>query len=347
MRLAEECSAQMTGTSVVQYGMGPIGCEFVRQMSARTGLRIVGGVDIDPSLVGEDVGLAAGLTGPLGCIVTSDPVNLFAITRPKVVMHTTSSSLVAIRSQLVEIIKAGIHVITTCEEAAYPWLQHRDLAGELDDLARAHNVTILGTGINPGFAMDAIAVALSAPCRDIQRVSVSRIVDASSRRLPLQRKIGTGLSLAEFDARLAAGTIKHVGLPESVALIAHAMGWELDEFDESIEPVVAEEGVATPYLTVSPGQVAGIHQVGRGRCAGQEVITLVLDMFVGAQDPGEHIVLEGESRLEARIQGIHGDHATAAVAINAIPNVIAAPTGFLTMLDVPLVHYWKSRGCAV
>lgn len=330
----------MRALRVVQYGLGPIGCQFVRQMSRRAGLEIVGGVDIDPAKVGKDVGEVAGLGRPLGCRVTDDPAALFANAKPDIVMHTTSSSLPAIKGQLEIIIRAGLNVITTCEEAAYPWLQHPQLAQELDALARQHGVSILGTGINPGFAMDTIAVALSAPCRNVQRVFVNRIVDAGTRRLPLQRKVGAGLTMAEFEEKKAAGTIKHVGLPESVALIARAMGWKLDQIEETLEPVVAEETLTTEFLTIPAGHVAGIHQVGIGRQDGQEHIVLVLDMFVGAQNPGEHIILEGEDRLETRIVGIHGDTATAAVAINAIPRVMVAPAGFLTMLDLPVVHYW-------
>lgn len=327
---------------VVQYGLGPIGCQCVRQMSQRAGLEVVGGVDIDPAKIGKDVGEIAEVGRPLGCQVTSDAQALFDSVRPDIVVHTTSSSLAAIRGQLVEIIESGLNVVTTCEEAAYPALQNPELAEELDALAREHGLTILGTGINPGYAMDTIAMALSAPCRHVTEVFVHRVVDAGVRRLPLQRKVGAGLTLDEFEERKAAGTIKHVGLPESVALVAHAMGWELDEIEETLEPVMAEIPLTTEFLTVPMGHVAGIHQTAVGRKDGEILVRLVLDMFIGAQEPGEHIVLKGEDHIETRIKGIHGDLATAAVVINAIPRVIAAPAGFLTMADLPVVHYWES-----
>ena len=326
---------------VVQYGMGPIGCQCVRQMSKRVGLEIVGGIDIDPAKTGKDVGVVAEVGRPLGCEVTADVEALFASAGPDIIVHTTSSSLAAIRDQLIEITEAGLDVVTTCEEAAYPTLQNPELAAELDTLAREHDVTILGTGINPGFAMDAIAIALSAPCQNVREVFVHRIVDAGGRRLPLQRKVGAGVTLDEFEKRKAAKTLKHVGQPESVALIAHALGWELDGIEETLEPVVTETSVTTEFLTVPAGHVAGIHQVAVGRKDGNTPIRLVLDMFVGAQDPGEHIILDGDDRIETLIKGIHGDFATAAVVINAIPRVIAAPAGFLTMADLPIVHYWE------
>ena len=327
---------------VVQYGMGPIGAQCVRQMIQRAGLEIVGAVDIDPAKVGRDVGEVAEAGRALGCAVVSDAGALFAAAAPDVVIHTTSSSLKAVEGQLAGIVEAGLNVITTCEEAAFPALKHPDLARTLDDLARRHNVTILGTGINPGFAMDAIAIALSAPCRGVERVKVHRVVDAGVRRLPLQRKVGAGVTLDEFEERKAAGTIKHVGQPESVAMIAYALGWKLDEIEETLEPVVAGEEMKTEYLTIPAGHVAGIHQVAVGRRGRETPIQLVLDMYVGAPKPGEHIVLEGVDQIETHIKGIHGDTATAAVVINAIPRVLQAPAGFLTMADLPLVHYWEA-----
>lgn len=327
---------------VVQYGMGPIGCQCVRQMSQRAGIEIVGGIDIDPAKIGQDLGDIAQVGRPLGCAVSSDARSLLAEMRPDIVVHTTLSTLATIQDQLIEIIEAGLNVVTTCEEAAYPKLQNPQLAADLDALARKHQVTILGTGINPGFAMDAIAIALTAPCRHVREVFVHRTVDAGERRLPLQRKVGAGVTVAEFEERKAARTIKHVGQPESVALIAAALGWKLDDIEETLEPVIAERALTTEFLTVQPGQVAGIHQVAVGRIGDHTPIKLVLDMYVGALEPGEHIVLRGEDVIETHIKGIHGDTATAAVVINALPRVIEAPAGFLTMADLPLVRYWDS-----
>jgi 2,4-diaminopentanoate dehydrogenase len=327
---------------VVQYGMGPIGCQCVRQMAQRAGLEVVGAIDIDPAKIGRDVGEIAGVGRPLGCAVTADAAALFASARPDIIVHTTSSSLTAINGQLSEIVKAGLNVVSTCEEAAFPTLQNPEIAAELDALARQHGVTILGTGINPGFAMDAIAIALSAPSRGVREVLVHRTVDAGVRRLPLQRKVGAGVTLEEFETRKTAKTIKHVGQPESVAMIAAALGWKLDAIEETLEPVVAQTTLTTEFLTVQPGQVAGIHQVAVGRQGDKTPIKLVLDMYVGAPDPGEHILLQGEDRIETHIKGIHGDTATAAVVINSIPRVIEAPAGFLTMADLPIVRYWDA-----
>ena len=332
----------MTELRVVQYGLGPIGCECVRQLMTRPGVRLVGAVDIDPGKAGRDVAEVAGLPEPLGIRVRDDAPALLAETRPNVVIHSTASSLPAVAGQLTDILSAGAHVITTCEEAAFPRWRHPEVHARLDELARRQKVTLLGTGINPGFIMDTLALTLSAPCMRLERVQVHRVVDAAARRLPLQRKIGAGLTLEEFEAERSVGRVGHVGLAESAALIAYGLGWRLDRIEETLEPIAASENDETPYLSVPAGSVAGIHQVVLGWEGDALRVVLMLDMAVHAPEPGDHILLDmgAGGRIEAHIAGIHGDTATAAVVINAIPQVLRAPAGFLTMADMPLVRYW-------
>lgn len=333
----------MAELRVVQYGLGPIGCECVRQMLARAGIRLVGAVDIDPQKLGRDAAEVAGLTEPLGVAVRGDAKAVLAETRPDVVIHSTASSLPAVAGQLADILSAGAHVITTCEEGAFPQRRHPAVFAELDELARRHQVTLLGTGINPGFIMDTLALALSAPCARLERVQVHRVVDAAARRLPLQRKIGAGLTLAEFEAERAAGRVGHVGLAESAALIAHGIGWELSRVEETLEPIIASEPDETSQIAIPAGSVAGVHQVALGFEKNILRVVLMLDIAVHAPEPGDHILLDmgaDSGRIEARIAGIHGDAATAAVVINAVPQILKAPAGFLTMTDVPLVRFW-------
>lgn len=333
----------MTALRMVQYGLGPIGCECVRQMLTRAGMRLVGAVDIDPQKAGRDVAEIAGLPEPLGVTVRGDAKAVLAETWPDIVIHSTASSLPAVAGQLADILSVGANVVTTCEEAVFPRWRHPAVFAELDELARRHQVTLLGTGINPGFIMDTLALALSAPCARLERVQVHRVVDAAVRRLPLQRKIGAGLTLEEFEAERAAGRVGHVGLAESAALIAHGIGWKLERVEETLEPIIASESDETTHLSISAGSVAGIHQVALGFEENVLRVVLMLDMAVHAPEPGDHILLDmgaGSGRIEAHIAGIHGDTATAAVVINAVPQVMKAPAGFLTMADMSLVRFW-------
>lgn len=282
--------AQLAGATAVQYGVGPIGGRIVRTAVSH-GVEFVGGVDIDPSKVGEDLGRVAGCDTDLGVEVTDDAHAALAAD-PDVVFHATGSSLPAVEPQLEECLRAGANVVSTTEALAFPWTERPDLAADLDRTAKAADRTLLGTGINPGFAMDFLPVVLAVPCREIERIEVTRVQDAATRREPLQEKIGAGTSLETFEREIATGA-GHVGLPESVAMIAAAVGWDLTAVEETIEPVVVEEAVESEFVRVEPGDVAGIRQVGTGVVDGRSVIELDLQLSLGAADPRDHVSITG------------------------------------------------------
>ena len=321
----------------IHYGLGPIGSGIARLAAQRANLEIVGGIDIDEQKVGRDMGEVIGLDQPLGLLVSSDPAGLFSRPKADVVLHSTGSYLEQVRPQLVEIIEAGLNVVSTCEELAYPQAQHPALAEELDTLAKEHDVTVLGTGVNPGFAQDTIAIAVSGVCQDVKHIAVTRTVEAGERRLPLQKKVGAGLTMAEFEEKVKKREIRHVGLEESLTMVAHALGWQLEAVEETIEPVIAEKPLKSQFVEVKEGQVSGVHQVAQGFKGGQELLVLQLYMHIGAENPGDSVVIEGTPDIELTIKGIHGDLATAAMTVNAVPRVVSALPGLVTMKDLPLV----------
>ena len=246
---------------VIQYGVGPIGASIVRLMRQKNSLEIVGAIDKDPAKAGRDLGeVVSAADAPWGVPVLPDAQS--ALEKPAdVVVHSTSSYLPSVMDQLLECIAAGCCVVSTCEELAYPFRKHPELSKKLDAAAIDEGVALVGTGVNPGFVMDKLALTLSAVSQRIDWVSAVRIVDASKRRLPLQRKIGAGMTPEEFRKQVAAGVIKHHGLPESIAMVADGLGFALDDISETIEPVIAEETVQTEFLEVAAGQVAGVHQI--------------------------------------------------------------------------------------
>jgi hypothetical protein len=323
---------------VVQYGVGPIGASIVKLMREKASLEIVGAIDNDPSKAGRDLGEIVGESA-LGVPIFAEPEAAFE--KPvDIVVHTTSSYLRDVMDQLLACLSAGCCVVSTCEELAYPYRKHPELSKKLDAAAQEEGVALLGTGVNPGFVMDKLVLTLSAVSQRVDWAKAVRVVDASKRRLPLQKKIGAGMTVEEFRQHVAAGTIKHHGLPESVAMIADGLGFTLDDISETIEPVVAEEPVKTEFLEVAPGQAAGVHQIARGTSGGKEKILLELKMFVGAKDPSDTIELKGEPNLSLVIPGgTHGDVATAAVVVNSIPAVLAAPSGLRTVRDLPLAFF--------
>ncbi|MFB6352858.1 MAG: hypothetical protein ABEJ92_02115 [Halobacteriales archaeon] len=322
--------------TAVQYGVGPIGRRIV-ETAVERGIAFVGAVDIDPDIVGEDLGRAAGLGRDLDVAVVDDAGALDA--DPDVVFHATASAIEAVEPQLVEAMAAGADVVSTAEELAYPWRAHPDAAQRLDDDAREHGVTCLGTGINPGFAMDVLPAVLSAPCRSVEAVRVERVQDAAARRGPLQAKIGAGLAVETWEDRVAREG-GHVGLPESVAMLADGLGWALEAVEETVEPVVAEDRTVTAHVTVEPGEAAGIHQVATGVVDGEPAIELDLSLSVGAAEPHDAVTIEGVPDVETVVAGgFHGDVATPGVVVNAVPRVHEAPPGLATMLELGTPRY--------
>jgi 4-hydroxy-tetrahydrodipicolinate reductase len=317
--------------TAVQYGVGPIGSRLVETAVDR-GYEFVAAVDVDPEKVGEDLGTIAGID-PLGVEITDDADEALA-TGPDVVFNSTLSGLGDVRPQLEEAMAAGADVVSTCEELAYPWHANPDEAAAIDEAAKEYGQTVLGTGINPGFAMDALPSIVTGACRTVDRIYVERVQDAGTRRGPLQQKVGAGTDPDRFESEIAAKA-GHVGLPESVAMLGAALGWSLDEITEDFEPVIAEEETETEFVTVEPGDVAGIHQVGKGFVDGEALIELDLKMYVGAPDPHDAVSIEGVPSLEYEVAGgFHGDVTTPAVAINVTPSVRDAEPGLATMLDV-------------
>ncbi|HKM50027.1 MAG TPA: dihydrodipicolinate reductase [Candidatus Bathyarchaeia archaeon] len=330
----------MKETKIVQFGVGPIGATLVKYALQKEGIKLVGAVDIDKNKVGKDLGELT-LGKKLGLPITDDADRLLARTMPDVVLHSTGSYLKDVKTQLLKIIDSGTDLISTCEELSYPFLKHPDISKELDKRACKNGVTVLGTGVNPGFVMDSLVIMSTGVCQEVKKIRSNRIQDASVRRLPFQKKIGAGLSPDEFKAKVAEGTIKHVGFAESIAMIASALGWSLDRIDEKVEPKIAEKAVASDYIKVEPGQVAGVNQTAWGIRDGEQAITLNLQAYLGCSEPREEIVIDGQPPVHLIIEGgIHGDLATAAVVVNSIPRVIGARPGFVTMKDLPLPSAW-------
>jgi 2,4-diaminopentanoate dehydrogenase len=321
----------------IQYGIGPIGASIVKLLREKDTIDIVGAIDSDPAKIGKDLAEVVGASdGPWGIKISGNAKGILDQSAD-VVMHTTSSSLPKVMDLLLACIDVGSCVVSTCEELSYPYRTHPELAAKLDKAAKDSGVAVVGTGVNPGFVMDKLVITLAAVAQRIDHVKALRIVDASKRRLPLQKKIGAGMTVEEFRAKVQEGVIKHVGLPESVAMVADSLGLRVDEITETIEPKVATDRVQTQFLTVEPGQAAGVHQIARGLSEGKEVIYMELQMYVGAKDPADTVELTGHPTISLVIPGgSHGDIATASVAVNSIPALLEAPSGLRTSRDLPI-----------
>src|SRR6267143_4137401 len=227
----------------IQYGVGPIGASITRLMREKQAIEIIGAIDTDPAKVGHDLGEVVGAKdAPWGVIVSAEAKEVLE-QAADVVIHSTSSSLAKVMDQLLMCLEAESCIVSTCEELSYPFRTHPELAARLDTAAKEWGVALVGTGVNPGFVMDKLAITLGAVSQRIDHAKALRVVDASKRRLPLQKKIGAGMTVEEFRAQVKAGVIKHVGLPESVAMVADSLNLPVEQIAETIEAKVATERV--------------------------------------------------------------------------------------------------------
>jgi 4-hydroxy-tetrahydrodipicolinate reductase len=317
---------------VVHYGLGPIGLAVAALAAERPWLRSVAAVDVGADLQGRPL---AELTGSPAAASPGVTASYRPSADAAVALHCTGSSLDRVAPQIVELAQSGLDVVSTTEELSYPWEAHPEAAAAIDAAARRAGVTVLGTGINPGFAMDYLAIVLSAVAQRVDRVVVHRVQDAGTRRLPLQRKVGAGMTPDAFRLAVAEGRLGHVGLAESARMLAEAFGWRLTGYEERVEPICADAPTQASVGKVPAGHVLGLHQTAVGRVGDDAVVSLTLDMAVGLAPARDHVQLVGRPDLELEVPGgLHGDTATAAIVVNAIPRVLAARPGLVTMAEL-------------
>ena len=328
----------------MHVGLGPIGAAVAAEIARRPGFTIVGGIDVDQAKVGRDLGDVIGLNRRLGLRVQDNAAKALKAARPDVVVHCTSSSIKKVMPELETILKSKTPVVSTTEELSYPAYTHVRQARQIQAWATKAKVAVLGTGVNPGFAMDALPIMMTAVCARVDRVLVSRVQDARMRRLPFQQKIGAGLTTEQFQRKVVEGAVRHVGMTESIAMIADALGWTLDRIGDDVQPKLAAVTVSSEFLAVDPGYVCGIVQDGIGYRKGQPVIRLHMEAYLGAPESYDTIEIEGSPGLSMKIAGgIHGDVATVSMVVNSIPKVLAAAPGLHTMRDLALPSFFPGK----
>lgn len=317
---------------VLVQGLGPMGLKILHAAQADPDFDVVAAVDVAEPLAGRDlVDVAPG--APPG--ITIQPTlqqarNAAAATanlRDAIVLHATGSYLKAVAPQLEDALQLGLHVVSTCEELSYPFVRHPNRSRELEGLARAAGRTIVGTGVNPGFVMDQLVVTLRAASHAIRAVTVRRVQDPRPRRLPFQRKVGLGLSRHDYDALAASGKFGHVGLEESGWLVAAGLGWDIDGWTTTLEPVQPDP----------QGPVLGTLQRLQGATADGRTVLLHFEAHSGVEASFDEIEIDGTPPLKLRfVGGVFGDDATAAAVLRAARVIPSAARGLLTVLDLPL-----------
>ena len=328
----------MEKTKVIIYGCGVMGRKAAEVLLGKQSFAIVGAVDIDPGLVGKDLGAILDVSQETGILIDQDADALFEKTDADAVVLTTSSHLKTVLPQITQCVKAGLNVISTCEELSFPWERSPELAQEIDKLAKENGVTVVGTGINPGYLMDTLPLILTAPCLKVDSIRVTRMMNSAKRRIPFQKKVGTNMTQEEFKEKIENKIITgHVGLLESINMVASGLGWKLDEAVElPPEPVIAEKEVETGLGTVRPGDVIGLRSVAFAKRQGEEVITLEFIANAGVDEEYDEVLIKGTPDIHEKIiGGVHGDIGTVAVTVNIIPRAVESLPGLKLMKDLP------------
>ena len=321
---------------LLHVGLGPLGLRVLEDLQRRGLGRVVAAVDPAPGLAGRDLAeLVPGL--PRGVTIQKSLEEVQDWSRVRCAVVTTRSDLELCMDTFRALLARGCSIVSTCEELSWPWLRHPVLAQELHELAVRGRARVLGTGINPGYLMDALPVAATTACQSVRGLRIERIQDAGKRRLPFQAKVGVGLAPAEFERRVAAGTLRHVGLGESIHFLAHHLGWRIERWEETIAPVLSDRALASQLGPVAVGAARGVRQEARAWAGGRLVLELVFQAALGEPEPRDRFVVDGEPPIELVIPGgVHGDTATSALVLNMIRPLLAAEPGLHTMASLPL-----------
>ncbi len=325
---------------VAQWGLGAMGQGVAKLILAKEGLELVGALDINPELNGKDVGEFLGVA-PAGVAITNDPADILDSSKVDVITIATTSWVAKQLPNLKQILEAGINVVSIAEEMAAPEAQSPEAAAELEELATKHGVSVVGVGVNPGFVLDHLVVVLTSGSQDVTRIEASRINDLSPYGETVLQTQGVGTTPEEFAAGVADGSIVgHVGFPESVRLISDALGLGADRVEQTLEPIVATKPRQARDRVIEPGLVAGCNHIAVGYRGDEEVIRLIHPQQVdpGAEGvaTGDYITIFGTPEIRMTISPeIAGGKATAGIAVNTIPRILAATPGLKRIIDLP------------
>ncbi len=321
-----------------------MGSGMAEMLIKKKGVEIVGVCDRHETRVGKDMYEVLGLDrGERNPVIITDNIN--DISKEKfadVALLATDSFTRGAYDKIVLMLENKMNVISTAEEMAYPQAQEPELAKKMNEIAKDNGVTVLGTGINPGFVLDYLILALSGTCESVEHISASRVNDLSPFGHAVMEEQGVGLTKEAFLKGVKDRTVAgHVGFPESIHMVADGIGWNIEKIDETREPIMSNTDRKTKYTEVKAGNVAGCKQCGYGYVGGEMKIDMehpqqILPETEGI-DTGDYINIKGVPNINMAIKPeIPGGIGTIAMCVNMIPHVLNAGAGLKTMLDLPV-----------
>ena len=326
------------------WGFGAMGSGIAKVLLRKKGVDIVGVCDIHPERVNRSIYDILGVekNGRPDVVVCSEIEKVVHDANCDICVLATDSFTRKAFDKIKYVVGQKVNVISTAEEMSYPKAQEPELAAEIDRLAKANGVSVLGTGINPGLMMDLLAICLTGCMTDVESVTCRRVNSLSPFGPAVMEEQGVGLTVDAFNKGVADGTLAgHVGFAESVGMIAEALGWKVDKFEQQMKPIVTSVDRKSPYGFAAAGDVAGVNMTGQGYVDGEVKIDMIhpqqIEPEMEGTHTGDYIVLKGTPEVNMAIKPeVDGGIGTIAMVVNMIPHVINARPGLKTMLDLPV-----------
>ena len=338
-------------TRIGLHGVGSVGRHVARLLlDHRPGIEVVGASTLEAADVGRPLHEVAGANADSSCLVTGSLHEVLAA-EPDLVVLSTGSFLPDVAEDVLTCIGAGASVVSPCEELAYPARKDPALAERIDEAARSAGVSVLGTGISPGFLFDSLLCAASGACWDISAIRGRRVVDVVGFGENIHLRLGIGYTHEQFTRGHREGTIAgHVGFPETIAMVCRRFGLELDEpVEQLFEPMIAETPAPTRYGEVKPGYTEGFVHRAIGRVGGEEFIKFELLLHLRPEHAGfratDSLEIEGIHPVRLTLDpGMSPLFATAAMLVNSIPALRAFAPGLKAVTDLPAAAWIADFG---
>ncbi|MCF7925246.1 MAG: NADP-binding protein [Candidatus Izimaplasma sp.] len=334
----------MDKIKIVLWGFGAMGRGMAEMLLEKDGVEITGVCDLYPDFVKTSMfdHLEVSNSEHPDVIITDDIDSLLDKNRCDLVLLATDSFTKKAFLKMEKILNAGINCISTAEEMAYPKAQEPELADKLDRIAKANGVTLLGTGINPGFIMDLLVVALSGTMKRVDHIEAERVNSLSPFGPAVMEEQGVGITVDTFNQGVKDNTLAgHVGFAESVMMIADALGVKLDGFKQQMKPIITNVDRKSKYGEALKGNVAGVNMTGQGLVNGNIFIDMKHPQQIEPEcegtKTGDYIRIKGVPEINMAITPeIDGGIGTIAMCVNMIPHVLNARPGLKTMIDLPV-----------